>query len=76
MLCENFKEKNKKTSLVVSCPKLQCCQKTVFGHLGVKIAHCGQNLEFSIMPLLNFIKKFLLKDKCGNQNEQLKLQFF
>jgi len=34
--CENFKEKKIKIPFVMSCQKLQCCQKTHFSALGVK----------------------------------------
>jgi len=36
MLYENFKEKKRKTSLVVCCPEMLCSQKSMFNALGVK----------------------------------------
>jgi len=39
MLCDNSNKKTKKL-FVVSCPKLLCCQNTMFGPLGVNILGC------------------------------------
>jgi len=34
--CAKFQGKKIKNKIAMRCPKVLCCQKTQFGHLGVK----------------------------------------
>jgi len=47
------KKKKLKTAFVVSCPKIQCSQKTLLRALGVKITPVGEVAPFPFIFVYN-----------------------